>query len=143
MTDTPTDISSSSTDKKPSAAAPVVEPNPACGARVDYHGGTCGRPVGHDEPCAPVVEPERMPCGHTHAAIVSSGEGTNYCGECVAACSPRSMEGRPMADDREAYELLDRARREIKQQNYGTASDLIRQAQAKLDYAPEPVGYRG
>lgn len=139
--------------------APVVEPNPVCGARVDYHGGTCGRPVGHDSNCAPVVEPEpacegcpdpglpcagcpavepepcrypqpdgtrctrpgepkhgmcgphywarddeghaphvepeRMPCGHSRAAIVSSGEGTSYCGECVEACSPDDYETGP------------------------------------------------
>lgn len=94
--------------------APVVEPSPVCGARVDYHGGTCGKPVGHDEPCTPVVEPgpivdgcthagpctdrcepERMPCGHSHAAIVSSGEGTSYCGECAEACSPDDYETGP------------------------------------------------
>ena len=78
--------------------APVVEPSPVCGARVDYHGGTCGRPVGHDEPCAPFVERERMPCGHTRAAIVSSGEGTSYCGECVEACSPDDYETGPELD---------------------------------------------
>ena len=81
-----TDYSDSLQDQKP---------NPVCGARVDYHGGTCGKPVGHDEPCAPFVEPERMPCGHTHAAIVSSGEGTSYCGECVEACSPDDYETGP------------------------------------------------
>jgi hypothetical protein len=97
--------------------APVVEPSPVCGARVDYHGGTCGKPVGHDEPCTPVVEPEavcegcpdpglpcagcpvvepeRMPCGHSRAAIVSSGEGTSYCGECVEVCSPDDYETGP------------------------------------------------
>lgn len=75
--------------------APPVEPEPVCGARVDYHGGTCGKPVGHDEPCTPFVDPERMPCGHSRAAIVSSGEGTSYCGECVEACSPDDYETGP------------------------------------------------
>lgn len=106
--------------------APVVEPSPVCGARVDYHGGTCGRPVGHDSNCAPViepeaacegcpdpglpcagcpiVEPERMPCGHTHAAIVSSGEGTSYCGECVEACSPDDYETGPEPTCAAAYQ---------------------------------------
>ena len=26
---------------------------------------------------------EKMPCGHTRADVVSSGEGTLYCGQCV------------------------------------------------------------
>ncbi len=26
---------------------------------------------------------EKMPCGHTRADVVSSGEGTSFCGQCV------------------------------------------------------------
>jgi hypothetical protein len=86
--------------------APVVEPEPC---RYTQHDGTrCSRPgepkhgmcgphywARDDEGHAPVVEPERMPCGHSRAAIVSSGEGTSYCGECVEACSPDDYETGP------------------------------------------------
>lgn len=33
-------------------------------------------------PLPDAVENKLMPCGHPQSAVVSSDEGTNYCGEC-------------------------------------------------------------